>query len=67
MVMTIEKMTIFHTSIIIHKFMSSYHVIRIAQVIAHSIELKKIFKAIYIDPFFTSQTAQKKTKTVDSV
>ena len=47
--------------------MSSYHVIRIAQVIAHSIELKKIFKAIYIDPFFTSQTAQKKTKTVDSV
>ena len=25
--------------------MSSYHVIRIAQVIAHSIEFKKIFKA----------------------
>ena len=67
MVMTIEKMTIFHTSIIIHKFMSSYHVIIIAQVTAHSIELKKIFKVIYIDPFFTSQTAQKKPKTVDSV
>ena len=67
MVMTIEKMTIFHTSIIIHKFISSYNLIRIAQVIAHSIELKKIFKVIYIDPFLTSQTAQKKTKTVDSV
>ena len=47
--------------------MSSYHVIRIAQVIAHSIELKKIFKVTYIDPFFISQTAQKKTKAVDSV
>ena len=67
MVMTTEKMTIFHTSIIIHKFVSSYYFIRIAQVIAHSIELKKIFSVIYTDPFFTPQTAQKKTKTVDSV
>ena len=55
------KITIFHTEKIFHKLINSCLLIRIAQIIPHTIELKKSVEMIQVTYFFHHAEIQKWT------